>query len=555
MIKVIILIMGFYSTFASNLNANVSRRSIDDCAVWAEKYRMIQPKKGPVDARPFEFTYYPWLREMHQSKAERNVGQKAAQMGYTELLINWIFFNMDIHKASCLYVLPTDDNANDFSSARFDPAIEASQHLTDLYSDIKNKSHKRAGLASLYIRGSRAKNKLISIPVGKIAIDELDQMVQEHIDLIWERMSGQFEKQSWSISTPTVEGYGINKMFIHTTEEHLFFPCPHCSRLIELTEDNLEICGESQDDPDYKRSRLFCGACKHTLRQEDKYQYLEPAKFVTAKDNPDYDNRGFYVPQFYSSTISAAEIALTALKGLEDENAERELWNSKYGKPHVPKSYRISSEDIEACKSNYVLGDKADSNSFVTIGIDIGTRIHYEIDEWTLDPYLDISDNSFRVLMVGSVEHFEELDDIIKDYHVNYGVVDANPERRASVALCKRHKGFFRYCFYGIAKMDREISPDLLKPFVSVNRAMWIDLTVQKFKNGTMKIPANISIEYSNHVKANVKIVKEDSNGNIVFKYDNLGIPDHLHHARVYNEIALACAFHGGVNTDIKDKV
>ena len=517
---------------------------------------MIMPKRGGVEPQLWDFQYYPWLREMHDSTATRNVGQKSAQMGYTELILNWTFFKNDIKKQSVLYVLPTDDNAGDFSSTRFDPAIESSEHLTAMYSDTKNKGLKRAGMAALYIRGSRAKNKLISIPVGNIAIDELDQMVQSHIELIWERMSGQFEKQSWSISTPTVGGYGINKMFVHTTEEHFFFNCPHCSRSIELTLDNLEICGENQDDLDYLKSRIFCGSCKQTLTQEDKHIYLQGGVFVPKSTEADSDNRGFYINQLYSSTISASELALSYLKGLEDDDAEREFFNSKMGLPHVPSSYQVSQEDLDSCKGKFTKVDNSHGlDQFITMGVDIGTKIDYEIDAWDLDAYTEINENKYRMLTEGSVDDFEELDDLMIQFGIHYAVIDANPERRASLAFCKRHAGRARMCFYGIAKMDRDINPSDTDPIVSVNRAMWMDLVVKKFKNGSASIPANTSIEYQNMIKANVKIVKEDGHGNVIFIYDNLGIPDHRMHARTYSEIALKCAWLGGINADIGEKV
>jgi len=542
----------FYTSFAQGLTTAISKKSIDSCGDWAKQFRIMG---NPIPGK-WTFKYHPWLEEMHNSKAMHNVGQKSAQMGYTETLINWTFYNIDILKQSCLYVLPTDDNANDFSASRFDPALDASEHLEHIFSDTKNKGHKRAGLASLYLRGSRAKNKLISIPVARIAIDELDQMVQEHIELVWERMSGQFDKQSWSISTPTVEGYGINKAYKHTTMEHLFFKCPHCSKLIDLDfPKNLEVCGEHQDDLDYKKSRIFCDLCGMTLEQGDKLRFLKDHQWVPTNQSADKDNRGFYVNQLYSSTISPAELAYSYLKGLDDEDAEREFFNSKLGKPHVPSSYQINDEDITACCKNYTMAEHGDKDKFITMGIDVGKKLHYVICEWDLDAYLEINDNINRIITCGSVDHFEELNDLISTYNVDYSVIDANPERRASTKFCLQNAGKARMCFYGIAKMDKNITPSDTEPIVSVNRASWIDLTIKKIKKQETLFPANITMEFKLHIKANVKIVKQDGHGNIVFIFDELGKPDHLHHALVYNEVALKCAFLSQGNKNITQTV
>jgi phage terminase large subunit GpA-like protein len=130
---------------------------------------------------------------MHDSEAELNVGQKSAQMGYTETVLNITFYNIDVRNIDCLYVLPAKTpDASDFSAARFDPALELSPHLSKIFSEVKNVGHKRAGTTNLYIRGSRSRAGLKSVPVGFIVLDELDEMTQENVRwLLKERRSGQ----------------------------------------------------------------------------------------------------------------------------------------------------------------------------------------------------------------------------------------------------------------------------------------------------------------------------------------------------------------------------
>ena len=101
----------------TQLATGLSRQSITTCSRWAEKVvRMGQPFPGP-----FSFKYHPWTREMHDSDAPVNVGQKSAQMGYTVTLLNRSLFTIDIKKNSVLYLLPTKTpDATDFSATRFD---------------------------------------------------------------------------------------------------------------------------------------------------------------------------------------------------------------------------------------------------------------------------------------------------------------------------------------------------------------------------------------------------------------------------------------------------
>ena len=74
--------------FVERLVSGLKRKSIISPSKWAEEYRkMGQPYPGP-----WRFKFHPWLREMHDSKCPHNVGQKSAQMGYTETVLNIVFF-------------------------------------------------------------------------------------------------------------------------------------------------------------------------------------------------------------------------------------------------------------------------------------------------------------------------------------------------------------------------------------------------------------------------------------------------------------------------------
>ena len=54
---------------------------------------------------------------MMDSDAELNVGMKAAQIGYSEAVLNRTFFTLDVKKQDVLYVLPSQTpDASDFSS-------------------------------------------------------------------------------------------------------------------------------------------------------------------------------------------------------------------------------------------------------------------------------------------------------------------------------------------------------------------------------------------------------------------------------------------------------
>lgn len=541
--------VGLSDLFIKRITSGLQRQAVTTCSKWSERYRVMgRPFPGP-----FSFQHHPWLRAMHDSKADMNIGRKSAQMGYTETLLNWVFYHIDINQESALYVLPSDDDAGTFSASRFDPAIELSTHLSSMFTDVKNTRHKRAGSANLYIRGSRSKSKLKSIPVGIVAIDEKDEMVQENIPLIFERQSGQNDKQTWQISTPTFQGYGIEQDFSQSTKEQFFFKCPSCSKFIALNyPDNVVIEGESETDTNTSNTRYICNLCSATLVDKDTSQSAKEALLSSGQwvaETSSTDIRGFYINQLYSPTISPKEMAAAFFRGLRDPAAEQEFFNSKLGLPHVVKGAKVDDEDITACIGNYQNETKS-KTAVVTMGVDVGKWLHVEITDWrAIDTQGDLNDSSVpRVIFEGKVAEFESLDGLMYKYGVGHCVVDANPERRKAFEFANRFPGMVNCCFYADNTKTRNISHN--DTFVTVDRTAWLDLSLGRFKNHSISIPVNTSLEYKSHIKNVVKKYEKDADGNPTGRYINTG-DDHFAHARNYNEIALAL-FSANVNKDIR---
>lgn len=536
---------------AERIASGLKRKSLTTCSRWAEACRVM----GKPFPGPWTFKWHPWLREMHDSEAEMNVGMKSAQAGYTETALNRVFYMMDIRAIDCLYILPTaNPDASDFSASRFNPAIEMSAHLGKMFSDVDNVGHKRAGNVNLFVRGSRARNQLKSIPTGMIVLDELDEMDKDNVRLALERSAGQIEKQVWAISTPTIPKTGIHEMYLNTTQEHYFFKCPCCSRWTELVfPDCLEITAEDINDPDVMKSSYKCKECKGKLRHETKWEWLAKGQWVSQFAGT--QGRGFHVNQLYSSALAGRphEIAVSYLKSLRDPAEEQEFYNSKLGEPHIVAGAGVTDEHLSRSTGDYRMHEYAPHSGLVTMGVDVGKWLHYEIDMWSLGNAtntVDINVMSFcRVLRVGKVRDFEELDNLLRAFAVSCCVIDANPERRKAHEFACRFNGYVKLCIYvaGIAgkqiHFGNENDAFQGEHLMKVDRTAWLDLSLGRFKkDGMIKIPVDVPREYKEHIKTPVRVYERDTNGNQVGKYVSPNDEDHFAHARNYAEIALQFA-------------
>jgi hypothetical protein len=535
-----------------SIATGLKRKSIHKISTWAEQYRVI---KGV----PWSFKKYPWLKEMHDSKASLNVGQKAAQMGFTETVLNVALAKIDLKNHDVLYLLPsTTPDASDFSSARFDPALEESEHLAQMFSDVRNVGHKRAGNANLYIRGSKSRSQLKSIPVSDIIMDEIEEFLAAHIPLALERTSGQEEKSIWMISTPTIDNLGINSYFNLTTQEHFMFKCPACGRMVELTfPDCLEITATAVTDPNIHKSFYKCITCNNKIKHIEKQEWLT---LDTTEWVPQYSNRldrGFHISQFYSPTISPGELAVSALKAETNPEDEQEFYNSKLGLTHVVEGARVTDELIQNCISSH-RNDDPPIPGVVTMGIDVGKWIHYVIELWQVPTVLlsnDINvESNCKIIHFGKVKEFAELDILIKQYAVRSVVIDANPEKRAARDLALRFYGMVKMCYYtrGITGKTINVGHDPQEPSISVDRTAWLDTSLGRFHNNSIQIPLDTDLELKKHIKAPVRVFEKDKDGNPIGRYvKGASDEDHYAHARNYSEMALPFAFSTAQSQDM----
>lgn len=550
-----------FTTMAEHIASGIRKKSIKTCSQWAEAYRVLGGKDYPG---PWTFRHHPWLREMHDSTARTNIGQKSAQMGYTETVLNVTFYKMDIERVDCLYVLPAQTpDAHDFSAARFDPALELSPHLQKMYSAVKNVGHKRAGTCNLYIRGSKSRSGLKSVPVGLLILDELNEMNNDNIPLARERQSGQLTKSEWMISTPTSEGFGINEHFQKSTQEHFYFRCPSCNRLTELIyPECFKLTAEELSDPGISNSHYVCKECKATLPHASKETWLATGRWVPSFTN--WDDRGFYINQMYSPTIAPKELAVAAIKAQNNLADEQELFNSKLGKAHTPDGSRLTDTHILNCMGEHL--NNEDGKGIVTMGIDVGKWLHYEICQWKLPQYAtnDINiESSSKAIKIGKCLQFEELDSLMREFNVRFACIDAHPERRKSLEFATRFHGMVKLVFYGRGVMGKQVHVNrdesgavTSEPTVTVDRTSWLDLSLGRIRGGNIRLPKDCPDEWKQHVKSLVRIIKNDIDGNPVGRYEKkTNDHDHYAHAHTYCELALPFSVGLGESHDIESPI
>ncbi len=513
----------------------LQRQAVTSASRWACKYRYI-------DGKLWNFDRHPWLKEIHDCQDQLIACQKSAQMGVTETAMNRTFYKIDVEKQSILYLLPTTKpDAYDFSNTRFDPALEESEHLAQLFSETRNIGVKRSGSQILYIRGAGSSSGLRSIPVAHIMFDEINEMEDTKVRMAFERTSGQFGDTSFfMLSTPTIPDKGVSLYYKDSSQDHFMFPCPHCGRLTELTLDCLQVTAEVPEDPAVMNSFLECKECHIELKHEDKINFL--GKGTWEKTFTNKNNRGFYINQLYSMAIHPNKIAKYYLETQMDSDFEQEFWNSKMGMPFTQEGSSIEDADVTKCiNTSFKKTQDRDEYKIVTMGVDIGKRCHYVITEWTTsntDPKEIIKNSHKKVLNEGTVDNLQNIDIILDNYDIDYCVVDALPETRSCIELANRQDGRLKICYYNTSAGSRDIVVERDTHKITVNRTLWLDITLSRIRKGVVELPVDTSEEFKKHMTSMHRSIRKDKFGNPKPFWEATRA-DHFVHASLYAEVAL----------------
>lgn len=490
-----------------------------------------------LDGQVFSFKNHEYLIGIYQDTARVKIFKKGAQMGVSTYEILYSLWGCKFKfPAGILYLLPTKDDVSDLSKSRWGRLIvDNPDTIGQWVSDTDKANIKRVGRGYLYLRGSRTRTALKSIPVDKIIFDEFDEMRPgsgttsadrqvrfDPITLARERYSHSRFQEEDIISTPTLPDYGVEAEFAKSDQKHWYLRCRGCGKDICL---ELSFPGCLKRD-DHGRIYRACTHCGHELYPRDG-QWV--AHF------PDRENSGYYISQLNSIFIDPAVI-YDQYKNLEHATPlqRTEFWNSKIGIGYVETQNRVSKNQIYGlCESRFMKSAEEGDPGPCIMGVDQGNNLHTVIGKRT-------GDTTFQILHMDEYKEWEDLDKLIKNFNIWRCVVDLLPEKRNSMAFAKRFWGKI-FCNYylksakGVTKWNEK---DLL---VQENRTESLDSSHMLLTKELVTLPRRCDQveEFAEHCTNVAKrLIEDPETGSKEYLYIKLSGPDHYRHAFNYMTIA-----------------
>nr|AGF93100.1 hypothetical protein FLSS-17_0008 [uncultured organism] len=142
-----------------------------------------------------------------------------------------------------------------------------------------------------------------------------------------------------------------------------------------------------------------------------------------------------------------------------------------------------------------------DTGGSTVIGVDVGER---ELFYW-----VQAGEN---VLDIGMERNFEGLEKILKNYHVQIGVVDLEPEARRARRWAEKIRSKSDTDIWLCYRSDNLESERLLHEEdreIKINKTDQLDEFFYQFTNGEIHLPSCISEKIINHLQAPTRVIEE----------------------------------------------
>jgi len=282
---------------------------------WSDEHRVLT-SKGSGEPGPWRTARTPYLREIMDhlsatSPVQRVVMRFAAQLGKTEVGLNWIGYVMEHVPGPMLVVLPTLEVRKRWVRQRLDPMMQSTPAIAAIF-DARSKRDpgnaedmKDFPGGMLVVGGANSPASLASMPIQFVLCDEVDRFPWEAgaegdpLGLVDERTKTFPRRKLLLVSTPTVAGLSrIDDEYTASDQRHYEVPCPHCGehQTLDWRNADHELSLVRQSATGIARYR--CAHCAELIDEHHKPGMLAAGRWIATF--PDRAVKGYALNGLYS---------------------------------------------------------------------------------------------------------------------------------------------------------------------------------------------------------------------------------------------------------------
>ena len=364
---------------------------------WSDGYRMLpptaaEPGRWRTSRTPYSREIMDCLSPSHP--CERVTFMKGAQVGASELGLNWVGYSIHHAPGLMLLVMPGLSEVKRNTSTRINPLIDATPALRKLVSEPRSRDggnsiyKKEFPGGQLVMTGANSAVGLRSTPARYLFLDEIDGYPGDAdgegdpVDLAEQRtVTFKARRKIFQVSTPTIDGESrISKAFDETDQRRYHVPCKDCGEVDWLRWEDIKW-----PEGAVHLAAWFCPACGQEHREPDKKRLLEQGQWVATADG-DGRHVGFHLSALYSPWETWADLAVRFVQVHKDPSRLKVFVNTKLGEPWKEPGEAPEWERLYERREDYPIGSVPEDVLFLTAAADVqADRIEIEVKGWGRD--------------------------------------------------------------------------------------------------------------------------------------------------------------------------
>jgi phage terminase large subunit GpA-like protein len=445
--------------------ADTKRQLSSDTAAEPGRWRTsrFEPQRGVMDSITIN---------------QETVVMKAAQLGFTEIVLNTCGYFIEQDPSPILVVQPNiEPMAKDFSADRLAPMLRDTPCLRGIVGDAKSRDAKNTILnktftgGNISVTGANSPAGLRSKPKRIVAFDEVDGYglssgrEGDPILLGKKRAANFWNRRFIYISTPTIKGLSrIEKLFEQSDKRYYHIPCPRCQAPHVLKWSNVKY-----DKSDPQTARFICPHCFGSYNNAEKNAAVRNARKILGFDpwiasDPDKSPgplnptgiAGFHISELYSSWRTLSEIVADFIRAKDDPEQLQVFINTVLGELWVDGGAPLDEHALlKRCE--VWPNEVPDRVLMLTAGVDTHPdRLEVEVvgwaggeESWSLDYRVFAGDPDIEEGQPGSP--WQALTDYIRkswahpiygDMAIEWTCLDTGGQNtQATYRYVKRHRG------------------------------------------------------------------------------------------------------------------
>jgi len=438
------------------LSASCKPKPPQTVSQWSDQFRVLSGKASG-EAGKWRTDRTPYLREIMDSLSVRSSVQRivmmfAAQLGKTEVGLNWIGYVMDQAPGPMLTVVPTLEVRKRWVKQRLDPLLTETPVLRKSFDGKRSRDSSNAedmkdfpgGI--LVIGGANSPASLASMPIKYVLCDEVDRFPWDvggegdPLGLIDERTKTYPRRKVLLVSTPTIKGMSRIEMEYESSDMREYHvPCPECGEFQMLKWKRKDGSFGLVYSESTGRVWYACEHCGSMIDEHHKSTMLDQGRWVPRF--PDRPIRGYRLSGLYSPIglgFSWQELWAQWKSAHRDTTNLKRFINTTLGESWEEQGEDLENVSLLMRREQYCEETIPASASLIVFGADVQKdRIEFTVaafqsdeEAWFLDHVIVDGDTA-------SIDVWNDFDDELRERKVQFGCIDAGYNTSFVHEFCK----------------------------------------------------------------------------------------------------------------------